>query len=453
MLEHPSDDVLSDYAIDPSLVDDPAAVEVHLAGCEPCSSRLAGIEALEKLLADRDSWPAPEGKATARARQLLSAAAARNRREDADADALLTKLVDGFLAGSSGRFVWADIASNRVYHTGGVVRKLADAADKAQYSVPLRALMLGETAAAIVGMLSEERYTRTEIAALRGLAWKQQANANRQLGRFAAALEALVRAERAYRELPLPDLDLASITFIRATIYFYQGDYALAEKVAAASTATFEQLGQTELYIRSRHLQGCIAFEEREVDKAQVIFDSIYAYGKASDNLMWIATESQVLGHCYLERHEFARATQFFHEGMVVSRRLHMLAWEIHCRWGLALVLQREGRHHTAMARLEDIREEFVVLGSVSTAALVTLDLMETFLLLKKPREVRRAAGNIVRLFRDAGMVTGALTAADYLKQAAAMERVTPSLIDYVRRYFRRAELQPDLAFVPPLAL
>ena len=98
MLEHPNDDVLSDYAIDPSLVDDAAAVEVHLAGCDPCSRRLAGIEAMEKLLADRDSWPAPEREATARIRKLLSAASARNLREDADADALLTKLIDEFLA-------------------------------------------------------------------------------------------------------------------------------------------------------------------------------------------------------------------------------------------------------------------------------------------------------------------------------------------------------------------
>jgi tetratricopeptide (TPR) repeat protein len=453
LLEHPSDDVLSDYAIERSLVDDPAAVEVHLAGCGPCSKRLAGIEAAEKLLADSDSWPAPEGEALARTRQLLSAASARNRSEEAEADALLTKLIDEFLAGSSGRFVWADIASNPVHHTGGVVRKLAEAADQAQYSVPLRALMLGETAAVIVGMLSEQRYTRTEIAALRGLAWKQQANANRQLGRFAAALAALERAERAYRQLPLPELDLGSITFIRATIYFFQQSYALAEKHAQESTATFERLGQTELYLRSRHLQGSIAFEQREVGKAQVIFDRIYAYAEAHGDVTWIARESQVLGHCYLERRDFARASQCFHEGALAFRELRMVLPEIRCRWGLALVLQRDGRYRAAVPQLQEVRAEFVRLDAVYDAALVTLDLMETFLSLEKPREVRQTAGNIVRLFRDAGVVTGALTAADYLKQASAMERVTPSLIDYVRRFFRRAELQPGLAFVPPQAL
>jgi hypothetical protein len=115
--------------------------------------------------------------------------------------------------------------------------------------------------------------------------------------------------------------------------------------------------------------------------------------------------------------------------------------------------VQRQGSYRTAVAQLRAVREEFVAIGAISAAALVTLDLMETFLLLGRPREVRDTAGNIVKLLKDAGMVTGALTAADYLKQAAAMQNVTPTLLDYIRRYLRRVELQPDLAFVPPTAL
>ena len=49
-------------------------------------------------------------------------------------------------------------------------------------------------------------------------------------------------------------------------------------------------------------------------------------------------------------------------------------------------------------------------------------------------------------------MLTGALSAANYLRHAAAMKTVTPSLLDYVRRYFRRVDLQPDFVFVPPAA-
>jgi tetratricopeptide (TPR) repeat protein len=362
-------------------------------------------------------------------------------------------MLDRFVAGTSVAFVWKDVASRPEYYTAGVVRKLAGAADQAQYSVPRHALMLGETASAIAGMLSKKTYTHNEIAALRGLSWKQQANANRQLGRFNAALDALDRAERAYRELPRPELDLASVTFIRATLYAEQQTYELAAQLAEESSAVFARLGQSELYFRSSHLQGWIAFEQRQLGQAQLIFDTVVAYGETTNDLKWIARGTQALGNCYLERRDFTNAVQFLHRSMVAFRELGIRSEEIRSRWGLALIVQRDGRHRMAVQRLIEVRYEFASLGSVSDAALVTLDLMETYLLMGQPREVRRAAGNIVKLFKEAGMVTDALTAAGYLKQAAAMSSVTPSLIDYIRRYLRRVDMQPDLVFVPPTPL
>ena len=453
MPDHPTDELLSAYALDSSLVPDAAELEEHLDNCEPCRHRLAGIQSIETLLTEEASWLDSEDVAIPRPPRALSEIAARNRREDAEADAMLTPLVERFLSQSSGAFLWADIASRPEYHTAGVVRKLAAAADQAQYSVPLRALILAETASAIVGMLSTTTYTSIEIAALRGVSWKQQANANRQLGRFKAAFDALDRAERAFRELPRPELDLASVTYIRAVLYAEQQKYDVAEGYADACTAVFSRLGQTELYIRSRQLQGWIAFEQRQTEEAQSIFNSVFLYGETTESAFWIAHGAMAVGNCFLERRDFAGATKYLHLGLETFRTLGMQTDEIRCRWGLALVFQRDGRHRNAISRLRDVRDEFASLGSVSDAALVTLDIMETHLLLGQPREVQRAAGNILKLFKEAGMVTGAMTAADYLKQAATMQKVTPNLISYIRSYFRQVAAEPGFAFLPPQPL
>lgn len=444
---HPNDELLSAYALDPSSAEGAAELKTHLADCAPCRQRLDGFLEIEALLAQPESWEEDE---PALAPLALSAASARNRREDAEADALLTPMLDRFLAGTSGAFIWKDVASKPEYHTAGVVRKLADAADQAQYSVPRHALILGERAGAIVDMLSKTKYTGIEIAALRGLSWKQQANANRQLGRFNDALHALDRAESAYRELPLPGLDLASVTFIRATIYTDQQAYEPAAQLAEESSAAFALLRQTELYLRSRYLQGRIAFEQRQIGEAQLIFDTVFAHGEAAGDLAWIARGAQALGNCYLERRDFTNAVQFLHRSMLAFRQLGITVEEIRSRWGLALIAQRDGRHRMAVQRLSEVRDQFASLGAVSDAALVTLDLMETYLLMGQPREVHRTAGNTLRLFNDAGMISGAWTAVAYLKQAAALSSVTPGLIDYVRRYLRRVDVQPDLVFVPP---
>lgn len=451
MPNHPDDQLLLLYSFDPSAVGDAAALEAHLETCPDCRKALDEHRAFDALLADAYSWP-DEGRDVAPPPTMreLSALAARNREEDAEAAEKLDSVIDAFVSGASDALLWADVASDRAYHTGGVVRRLADAADKASYNVPRRALILAETAGAIVGMLSTSTYSWTDIAALRGLAWKQRANANRHLGRFNAALEALDRAERAYRELPRPELDLASIIYIRATIYFEQQQYDRAQPAAQQSTAAFERLGQTERYFASRYLQGCIAFEQRLLGEAQSIFASVFAYGEANADESWIAITSLALGNCYLERGDLANASRYMHESLMAFRNIKLPHGEIRCRWALATVVQREGQYRTAVERFRCVQEEFVALGAVADAALVTLDIMEAFLALGKPREVHRSAGNIVQLFKDNGMVTGALTAADYLKRAAAMQDVSPGVIDYIRRYLRRVAVEPELAFVPP---
>jgi tetratricopeptide (TPR) repeat protein len=301
-------------------------------------------------------------------------------------------------------------------------------------------------------MLDDEIYPAALLASWRGTAWKQRANALRHLGRFPAAFEALERAERYYRLLPRPDLDLAAVTFIRATIFCEQEEYERAGRLAAESTRAFVHLGQSEMYCASRLLEGAIAFELRDLAAAEPIFRQLHAHAKQSGSKPLLANALLALANCCIERDALNEATQLLHTSMLLFQDLGMRNAEIRRRWGVARVVQRSGRQRTAVERFSSVRQEFLQFGGATDAALVTLDLMETFLTLRKPRDVRRAAGNVVTIFTNAGMFTGALTAAKYLKHAASMDAVTPTLLDYLRRYFRRVESQPDFAFVPPAA-
>jgi hypothetical protein len=47
-------------------------------------------------------------------------------------------------------------------------------------------------------------------------------------------------------------------------------------------------------------------------------------------------------------------------------------------------------------------------------------------------------------------MLTGALTAIAYIKEAAAAGTLTPATVQSVRTFLRRVERQPDLVFEPP---
>jgi hypothetical protein len=47
-------------------------------------------------------------------------------------------------------------------------------------------------------------------------------------------------------------------------------------------------------------------------------------------------------------------------------------------------------------------------------------------------------------------MITGALTAVAYMKEAAAAGTLRAASVNAVRTYLRRVDRQPDLVFVPP---
>lgn len=440
-MEHPSDELLSAYALDPILAAERTVLEEHLADCGECRQRLSEIRAFEQQLANDLVWDDERA-------DELRRIADQTAREDAEAEALLADLLEG----PPEAFVWANLPEKPRYYTGGVVRKLSSAAYEAIYTAPLHALNIAEASATIAGMLREEMYPATLLASWRGTAWKQCANALVRLGKFSSAFDALDRAEREYKLLPRPEFDLAAVTFIRATILNEQEDRDRARELAAESTRTFAHLGQSEMYCRSRLLEGYIAFERRELGIADAIFRQLYAYGEQTDTTTWLAHAALALGNCCIERRELDEATQLLHTSMRLFRDLGHKIAEIRCRWGIALVVQRSGQSRRAAERFETVRNDFLQMGDVTDAALVTLDLMETYLTLRKPRDVQSAAGDVVRIFANAGMFTGAYAAANHLKQAAAMQDVTPGLLEYLRRYLRRVEAQPDFAFVPPAA-
>lgn len=89
-------------------------------------------------------------------------------------------------------------------------------------------------------------------------------------------------------------------------------------------------------------------------------------------------------------------------------------------------------------------------MGMATNAALVGLDVADALLALSQPGEIVRLAQHLFSVFTEAGMLTGALSALAYLKEAAATKRLTKQDLDAIRTFLPRAERQPSLLFVPP---
>ncbi len=126
-----------------------------------------------------------------------------------------------------------------------------------------------------------------------------------------------------------------------------------------------------------------------------------------------------------------------------------MTAEALRPQWGFALVTLGSGKAAEALARFDEVRNGFRERKMLSDEALVSLDMMDALAALGRDAEIVAFAGEIIESFTGAGMLTSALTAFAYLKEAATRGTATPQLIEHVRQFVTRLQREPALLFCP----
>lgn len=436
---------LAVFAFDPDAVTARRSIEMqqHAAVCEECRARLDFFSVTEEDLADPDVWERSAGSATLEA---LRAYGEQIAEEDEEAEELLAP----FFASP----VLAAMANLRTlgkrYLTGGVVRRLNAHANSICESEPLDALTFAEAAISVAEALREDLYPAQAVFEMRGTAWKEQARALHLLGRLNEALDSLGRAERSYRRLASPGFGLANAAHVRAAVLYEQQRLDEAATIAEQAEKAFFHLGDDERRMKAVYLRACIRYEAHDPESAIALFGVVVDYGEETDNATWIARGSYALGNCEVERNKLGDASMHFQKALAVFREIGPPTERVKTEWGVARVLLHAGKRSEAIRRLSDVAAEFEARGMVTDMALVGLDTAEALLGLGRPDEIVDLASRLFRVFKDAGMLTGALTALAYLKEAAAAGKLTPANVSEIRTFIRRAERQPELVFVPP---
>lgn len=238
-MEHPSENTLGLYAIDPRSLASRLSVEEHLDACSACRAVLDEIRAFDTALAEPETWFVASDAV------VDVEPIAELRRFEAtmvDDDSTAAELLREFeMPDAAAHFVWFNVADKAKFRTGGVARRLCQLANGMCEKMPRYALALAEAAISIASALSDESYPRGTIHELRGDTWKEQANALHYLGRFTEALAALAHAESEYRRLRVPGLGLVAVQYLRAGALFEQERFELAETLARESaTAALE---------------------------------------------------------------------------------------------------------------------------------------------------------------------------------------------------------------------
>jgi tetratricopeptide (TPR) repeat protein len=440
---HIPDVELSLYAHDPESFPQERSREIerHTASCAECGASLDFYSVAEEDLHDPAVWQ-PIGATMA---ALMTAYAHRCAAEDAEADRLLEPYVDNPV-----RAAWADLRRRREFHTGGVVRRLNARAHAIVASEPLDALTYADLAQMVAEILPDDTYPNNAVYELRGTAWKERANALVRLGNLDEALESLRRAERAYGHLRSSGQGLAAVELVRAAVYYQLDQLETAAMHAERAEHGYAHLGQNHRRIKALHLRGSIRYLGLDLDTAAAIFQQVIDFGDDTNDLEWIAKGSYSRANCELDRGNLAEASMLFHRALVIFREFGPATDRICTDWGLARVVLHGGKAGDAARRFREVMFAFEELGMVMDAAIVGLDLADALLVLEQPKQIAKVAAHSFHVLKKAGVMTYALAALAYLKEAATAGRLSPEVIRDIRTFLRRTEREPGLIFIAP---
>jgi tetratricopeptide (TPR) repeat protein len=270
------------------------------------------------------------------------------------------------------------------------------------------------------------------------------------LGRLPEAHVSLDTAQRYHRRYSPNGLGLSIVALVRAGVFYEQGQLQDAMVLAERSEVGFAHLGEEKRRMDAVFLRAAILFEAGRAAEAIPLFRQVIEYGETVDNIRLIGRGSYATGDCQLALGNLGEASAHYHRALVIFREVGPRPDLVATEWGLARVVLRGGKYADAIVRLRAVATAFEQLNLVTDAALVGLDIIEAFLAMGKPRRIIALAQHLFSIFTNAGILTGALAAIAYLKEAATTGELTPAGLDEVRSFLRRAERQPSLQFVRP---
>jgi tetratricopeptide (TPR) repeat protein len=443
-MTHYDHDTLSRFGLDPALVDDPEAVAAHLDACDACRGYFEVVNEIDAALRDTDMWeqvdhlliPSELRSQTFKLKDAIEA-------EEADAGRRLEPLLKSPL-----RFRAGKITTNPKLLTAGAVRLLCAEANKRHEKRPLFSYEIADAAFEIARALPKGPESRRRFSI--AISLRERANAQRFLGNFKDALEALGYAEKFFDETPAADPhDIAIVQFIRATIFMKSErlDEAIAE--SAKCLPIFRDYSDRSHELSALMIQAACFYLSGANMEAVGLYEKVITRAREAEDVKILARGLTNAANSYTELSDLDTAERYYVEAVVLFDELGIVTEKARSSWALASVVVKRGDLVTGGERLDAARRELQRLGLQNDHALATLEWAEALLARGKAEGVATACREIVMRFESEGMMKNARLALAYVHEALARGTATPTLVRHVRLYLEALPSRPNDAFVP----
>lgn len=435
---HLSDDALVDLALSPG------GTHPHLDRCQKCQRTMKELKAFTAVLREEIVWTEEEpvlwpegGGRAAELREL----AERLDDERQAAAGLMNRLIEAPET-AEGRLRFAAANAGSLDAALEAAHRLLEIDPSAAYQTTLAAEKLAER-------IDWTRYPLPVASELRGRIFKERANALRDLGRFAEALEAIELAIGEYERTLVNAHPIAVAHYIAACIMREQKRFDEALRKAEESASVFADFADDRRVLHCRLLEGVIRSETGDPRGGRDVFLELLRM--AQDDLPIRAQLHNNIGQLSIQLGDLELGATHLMQAIHLYGELGMKTERIRSKWGLARLLIRNGRFAEGIDRLREAESEFLAAGMQLVAALVALDRIEALFAVDESAAATAECREIYRRFSDAGITANALTALAYLEESLARGARIQPVVGEVRTYLERLPDEPALLFAPSL--
>ncbi|HWW60403.1 MAG TPA: tetratricopeptide repeat protein, partial [Thermoanaerobaculia bacterium] len=284
-----------------------------------------------------------------------------------------------------------------------------------------------------------------------GYAYKELANTLITRGQFLKALKALDDAEDCLNHVHVNALQMAVVRLVRAiTLQRMDRHDEGCLALVRSSAEVFLEFGETGLFIQAQMVEAMILYSSKRFNEMRELQDRLVAAVEKGDDLELLARIYNNTAECCRALGDHDAAASYLSRAIPLFSELELREELVRARWSLAHIERDRARYSQAIAILYATRAAFEMLGNATSAATAALELVELLLVVGDVTEAARLARPLPRTFLEAGMTSGVIAAANYIREITRRRRATPDLVRYVQHYFAQAQIQSDLPFHPP---
>jgi tetratricopeptide (TPR) repeat protein len=442
MNSHYDEDALLEYVEGHSTIG--SEIELHALSCTQCAAEIEQQRRMIAALRQDEPWQPPQVLAEVAAGRLADVVSFKERldAEDAGASARLKHLLNGPSA-------WWRNAMRKEpgVRTAGMVRQLLGRMRELLERVPADALIATTLATEIAEGLSVAQYPSDFVVGLRGQALRDHAFVLSFMGRYPDARVAADRAERLFKQTPVPDYELARLDLVRANILRGIERYEESIQLADRAADTFARFGDRQASVNARMYQAANLFQQRQYAQALAIWKVIENDVDGDDARVMVLHN---LGICYRETGKLEAAAEYLSRAAAEFEILGREANRAKSRWALASTLMAAEKHESAIRLLREVWRDFESYEMEADAALAALELAESLLVVNRPDEVPAICRALLDRFTRLGMSERAIVALAFLRESVATGHATPVHVRHVHDFLRDLPAEGERFSAPP---